>query len=69
MIMMNNENGFSGGDLKEKALSAIITKTNTDWEAVYDVDSLLVYVFGRCDDVGVDLFDVVYLFLIESEDL
>ena len=26
MIMMNNENGFSGGDLKEKALSAIITK-------------------------------------------
>ena len=31
MSMMNNENGFSGGDLKEKALSAIITKTNTDW--------------------------------------
>ena len=27
----NNENGFSGGDLKEKALSAIITKTDTDW--------------------------------------
>ena len=31
MIMTNNENGFSGGDLKEKALSAIITKTDTDW--------------------------------------
>jgi len=31
MIMMTNENGFSGGDLKEKALSAIITKTDTDW--------------------------------------
>jgi len=31
MIMTNNENGFSGEDLKEKALSAIITKTDTDW--------------------------------------
>ena len=31
MIMMNNENGFSDEDLKEKALSAIITKTDTDW--------------------------------------
>ena len=31
MIMMNNENGLSDEDLKEKALSAIITKTDTDW--------------------------------------
>ena len=31
MSMMNNENDFSDEDLKEKALSAIITKTDTDW--------------------------------------
>jgi len=31
MSMMNNENGFSDEDLKEKALSAIITKTDTEW--------------------------------------
>ena len=56
--------GFRGFAGRLSRLYEHIVRQTVDY-----VDPLAVYVFGGVDHVGVDLLDVVYLLLVESEDL